>query len=381
MRARATSTRAMRARATIGIIIACALVASTRAFDDAWLDDADVVDEPRGWAFESEDGFELALDASEEIGYEDAFDVREDASFGGRDDAAAVEVVEEVEAEERAVAADARGVDADDSASVGAVAVEENAAVENEVVVVDEREVEDAPRASGEVEEASGAGGDSATTGTTVEVVPEVDDEERFFESSSAPSPVPPDSDADASEPSEDSPTMESRSLEAVESEEDEEEHAESTQPSFFRGFLSQFGVKSESSDDSIDVVVESAAVEESIADASEAVVAEPVVESVDVVEAVVTQSEVVVTPEPEVEPVIVPESVPAQVDKPPEPVAKVVESNEEHNNRRRLLQTQQAQQPASQEPPPAKAEIVYVGGYYKRANPWAKGPRVRSVD
>ena len=373
MRPRATSRRAVGRRATIGIILLCALVASARAFDDAWLDEAEDVDEPRGSAFESSDRLEVLPDAREEIGYEEAFDVNEDVlvrSFDGRKDAA---IVEEAEMDDSVDTADARGDDANAPASVDGLAREGAAAVESEVVVVDASEAEDASEPSRVVEEESIALGDSVKA-EALEVVAEMADEEGFFENWGAPSPMPPDFEADGSEPSEDLPTTESRSLEAVEPE-DDDEHDEVARPGFLRGLLSQFGAKLDSSDDSVDVVIEPAGMEESMEDASEAVLAETDVESVDVVETALE-----VTPEPEAEPVIVPEAVPAQVDKVPEPVPKPVEASEEHNDRRRLLQAQQSQQ-AHQEPPPAKAEIVYVGGYYKRANPWAKGPRVRAVD
>ena len=66
--------------------------------------------------------------------------------------------------------------------------------------------------------------------------------------------------------------------------------------------------------------------------------------------------------------------SVPEAIDE----VPKIVE--EQHGERRKLLEAPNQHEPYI-EPPPRRQKTVYVGGYYKRSNPWAKGPRVKSVD
>ena len=85
-------------------------------------------------------------------------------------------------------------------------------------------------------------------------------------------------------------------------------------------------------------------------------------------------------TPEPAGEPVradaaaVEPAAVPEAIDE----VPKIVE--EQHGERRKLLEAPNQHEPYI-EPPPRRQKTVYVGGYYKRSNPWAKGPRVKSVD
>ena len=85
-------------------------------------------------------------------------------------------------------------------------------------------------------------------------------------------------------------------------------------------------------------------------------------------------------TPEPMGEPVradaaaVEPAAVPEAIDE----VPKIVE--EQHGERRKLLEAPNQHEPYI-EPPPRRQKTVYVGGYYKRSNPWAKGPRVKSVD
>lgn len=85
-------------------------------------------------------------------------------------------------------------------------------------------------------------------------------------------------------------------------------------------------------------------------------------------------------TPEPVGEPVradaaaVEPAAVPEAIDE----VPKIVE--EQHGERRKLLEAPNQHEPYI-EPPPRRQKTVYVGGYYKRSNPWAKGPRVKSVD
>lgn len=148
-------------------------------------------------------------------------------------------------------------------------------------------------------------------------------------------------------------------------------EDAEPAVKSDFVGrFFSRFGVGVEEEAAAVDVVVEEETEEEEEAipelagniDESESV--QPVVD----------------VKEPQVEAVVAVEE--------PVEVSIAEEKNEESKrdeSRRRLLEAQQQQQaPAPREEPQQHSsgpEIVYVGGYWKRANPWHKGPRIKAVD
>ena len=206
-----------------------------------------------------------------------------------------------------------------------------------------------------------------------VEVIETVD-EDAFVEDWAAAAPTA----ASTAEPTEAEPTEEPADVEgAMELVEDaDEEDADNSNEGFIGGLFSRFAGKKDARK------VE--AKEDAQGDAIE--LAEAVDELPPLPE--VREPEPEPLPEPyAIEPVVESEPEPERIAEPePEPVVQVdvaPPKSQEHEDteRRRLLEAPQAQQQQIEEPPPPKPEIVYVGGYYKRSNPWAKGPRVKVVD
>ena len=158
------------------------------------------------------------------------------------------------------------------------------------------------------------------------------------------------------------------------ETEFDAVEDAEPTVRSDFVGRLfSRFGVGGGEETSAVDVVVD-----EEMEEEEEAL--PELAGKVDEGESLQPVEPIADVEEPKVEAVIaVEERVEA-------PIAKEKSDESKHEeSRRRLLEAQQQQQaPAPRQEPQqhnSGPEIVYVGGYWKRANPWHKGPRIKAVD
>ena len=416
------SRRRARASATLATL-ACALlfVASAsraRAHDDAWLDaldddDAEPRDDFHGFEFDDDD----ARDATGDVGLARDDDVEDDAfdAFDA-DEAAVMAELREAMATTGDGARDAsvvEGVDAGaeeeaeetvsvEEAPVGMEPVE----VSDDVDFFDESWVAAAPAPAVEVsgeaaaddvdespptpeqsDEASNAVDDAREEEENIEPeapmttddVPEEEEnvepeapmttddareEENVASKVSTQTHDAPEEDASAVQTSED---VEESTLEFVD--EDEEE----TKPAAKSGFMSSFFNRLTVNDIPEEILDESDEDESTQLDVDVSV-GEPEIELAESV------PEPEVTPEPVQEPVradaaaVEPAVVPDAVDE----VPKVVD--EQHDERRKLLEAPNQHEPYV-EPPPTRQKIVYVGGYYKRSNPWAKGPRVKAVD
>lgn len=355
-------------RAAAAVSLACVVAfarASTvaRAHDDAWLDalDDDEIAFERNEAAGSLHAMDDAGDDAGAIGTNgdvdvDAFDADAFDAFGledAEDDGDAV--MEELRS---------RRLNAEDEAEADDDAEDAESAMgggsdDVETVVV-EGDVEDGDRGVVEVEDAE-----------EVEVYEEeptsasVDEDEPAIEETTVADDV-----VDAVE--EDAGVVDVEN-ERGEMEVDAVEDAEPAVKSDFVGrFFSRFGVGvEEEASAAVDVVVEEEETEEE---------EEAIPELTGNVDESESLQPVVDVEEPQVEPVVAVE----------EPVEASIaeEKNEESKrdeSRRRLLEAQQQQQaPAPREEPQQHSsgpEIVYVGGYWKRANPWHKGPRIKAVD
>jgi len=176
---------------------------------------------------------------------------------------------------------------------------------------------------------------------------------------------------------------------------ESEDERADETnnRRRLLGGFFSRFGAGRDASLQTKDAVATPVAEEFTV---EPEFVAQPFVAipetAVEVVETAVEVVETAVEVVEEKEPEVVRESLPAPAPKlAPEPVniapatreepktreASVV-VDERDDARRKLLEVQRIPEP---EPPIVAPETVYVGNYWKRANPYHRGPRVKVVD
>ena len=354
--------RLRRAAVSLACIVAFARVSTVaRAHDDAWLDALDDDD-----AFERDEAagsLHAMDDAGDDAGAigtmgdvdVDAFDADAFDAFG----------LEEEEDDGDAVMEELRSrrLNAEDEAEADDAAEDVESAMgggsdDVETTVVDD-DVEDGDQGVVEVEDAE-----------EVEVYEEeptsasVDEDEPTLEETTVADDV-----VDAVE--------EDAGVVDVENERDEMEadavkDAEPAVKSDFVGrFFSRFGVGVEEEAAATDVVVEEEETEEE---------EEAIPELTGNVDESESLQPVVDVEEPKVEAVVAVE----------EPVEASIaeEKNEESKrdeSRRRLLEDQQQQQaPAPREEPQQHSsgpEIVYVGGYWKRANPWHKGPRIKAVD
>jgi len=419
------SRRRARASATLATL-ACALlfVASAsraRAHDDAWLDvldddDAEPRDDFHGFEFDDDDArdatgdFGLARDDGVEDDAFDAFDafdadeaavmaeLREAMATTG-DGARDASVVEDVGAGAEAEAEETVSVE---EAPVGMEPVE----VSDDVDFFDESWVAEAPppavEVSGEAaaddvdespptpeqsDEASDAVHDAREEEENIEpeapmTTDDVPAEEETVESAA---PMTTDDALEeenvASEVSTTTHDASEEDASAVQTSEDVDESIlefvdedeEETKPAAKSGFVSSFFNRLTANNMPEDKVDESDENESTQLDV-DASVSDPELEPAESI------PEPELTPEPvqepvradaaEVEPTVVPDAV--------EEVPKVVD--EQHDERRKLLEAPNQHEPYV-EPPPTRPKIVYVGGYYKRSNPWAKGPRVKAVD
>lgn len=330
-----------------------------RAHDDAWLDaldDDDVFerDEAAGSLRAMDDAGDdaRAIGTMEDVDM-DAFDADAFDAFGLEEEEDDGDAVMEELRSRRLNAED--GAEGDDDAEDAETAMD-GRSDDVETVVVDGA-VEDGDRGVVEVEDAEEA--EVYEEEPTSESVDEV--EPALEETTVA------NDDVDAVE--EDAGVVDVEN-ERDEMEDDAVEDAEPAVKSDFVGrFFSRFGVGVEE-EAAVDVVVEEATEEEE----------EAIPELTGNVDESESLQPVVDVEEPQVEAVVAVE----------EPVEASIaeEKNEESNHdesRRRLLEAQQQQQaPAPREEPQQHSsgpEIVYVGGYWKRANPWHKGPRIKAVD
>lgn len=330
-----------------------------RAHDDAWLDaldDDDVFerDEAAGSLRAMDDAGDdaRAIGTMEDVDM-DAFDADAFDAFGLEEEEDDGDAVMEELRSRRLNAED--GAEGDDDAEDAETAMD-GRSDDVETVVVDGA-VEDGDQGVVEVEDAEEA--EVYEEEPTSESVDEV--EPALEETTVA------NDDVDAVE--EDAGVVDVEN-ERDEMEDDAVEDAEPAVKSDFVGrFFSRFGVGVEE-EAAVDVVVEEATEEEE----------EAIPELTGNVDESESLQPVVDVEEPQVEAVVAVE----------EPVEASIaeEKNEESNHdesRRRLLEAQQQQQaPAPREEPQQHSsgpEIVYVGGYWKRANPWHKGPRIKAVD
>ena len=376
------SRRRARVSATFAAV-ACALLfvaraSRARAYDDAWLDALDDDDaEPRDdfHAFEFDD--DDARDATGDVRLARDDDVEDDAfdAFDADEAAVMAELREAMAMKEDAAA---RVRDAADDAAAEAEAEEtasmeeakeapvemEPAEVSDDADFFDESWVAAAPAAAVELNAEEAAVDVDASPPPT----------ERSEETSDAVDVRAEEEENVASEasmttddaPEEDEPVV--QTSEIVE---------EETEPAEKSGFMSSFFNRLVR-DEPREILDESDEDEstQSDVDASVAEVTELAPDS-DPVESLPEPES---TPEPAGEPVradaaaVEPAAVPEAIDE----VPKIVE--EQHGERRKLLEAPNQHEPYI-EPPPRRQKTVYVGGYYKRSNPWAKGPRVKSVD
>lgn len=433
----------MRRRAWTLAVCVLALVLAADAFDDAWLDETeDDVDEPRALDEQFEFERDARVDADERDVVHgwgrdddafDAFDADEDALETSAETTEEGMMISTTETEE------AETEDADEDANdarVDAMEVVEERETDVEMPVDVERSLLDETTA--EVSEGE------AREDAALDVVPEADaeDVDGWTAPSPAPTSIVPDPvevDASAAETpvdeddaAVDAGAAEEETAAAVEVVEDvvedvyeddaavdagaaeqetavaievvedvSEDEDEAAASSAFKlgGFFSRFGAKKVSSsaedmveeeapEDEIEVVQIAASVPEPVAEPVPEPMPEPEAEPkpavvIDPDSVAEPKPVVIIDPDPVPDPLAGPKPVAVEVTNDPEPVpATVEESDEDENNdRRRLLSQQPAPQQQYVEPPPPKPEIVYVGGYYRRSNPWAKGPRVKSVD
>ena len=352
--------RFRRTAVSLACIVAFARASTVaRAHDDAWLDaldDDDVFerDEAAGSLRAMDDAGDdaRAIGTMEDVDM-DAFDADAFDAFGLEEEEDDGDAVMEELRSRRLNAED--GAEGDDDAEDAESAMD-GRSDDVETVVVDGA-VEDGDRGVVEVEDAEEA--EVYEEEPTSESVDEV--EPALEETTVA------NDDVDAVE--EDAGVVDVEN-ERDEMEDDAVEDAEPAVKSDFVGrFFSRFGVGVEE-EAAVDVVVEEATEEEE----------EAIPELTGNVDESESLQPVVDVEEPQVEAVVAVE----------EPVEASIaeEKNEESNHdesRRRLLEAQQQQQaPAPREEPQQHSsgpEIVYVGGYWKRANPWHKGPRIKAVD
>lgn len=352
--------RFRRTAVSLACIVAFARASTVaRAHDDAWLDaldDDDVFerDEAAGSLRAMDDAGDdaRAIGTMEDVDM-DAFDADAFDAFGLEEEEDDGDAVMEELRSRRLNAED--GAEGDDDAEDAESAMD-GRSDDVETVVVDGA-VEDGDRGVVEVEDAEEA--EVYEEEPTSESVDEV--EPALEETTVA------NDDVDAVE--EDAGVVDVEN-ERDEMEDDAVEDAEPAVKSDFVGrFFSRFGVGVEE-EAAVDVVVEEATEEEE----------EAIPELTGNVDENESLQPVVDVEEPQVEAVVAVE----------EPIEASIaeEKNEESNHdesRRRLLEAQQQQQaPAPREEPQQHSsgpEIVYVGGYWKRANPWHKGPRIKAVD
>ena len=352
--------RFRRTAVSLACIVAFARASTVaRAHDDAWLDaldDDDVFerDEAAGSLRAMDDAGDdaRAIGTMEDVDM-DAFDADAFDAFGLEEEEDDGDAVMEELRSRRLNAED--GAEGDDDAEDAESAMD-GRSDDVETVVVDGA-VEDGDQGVVEVEDAEEA--EVYEEEPTSESVDEV--EPALEETTVA------NDDVDAVE--EDAGVVDVEN-ERDEMEDDAVEDAEPAVKSDFVGrFFSRFGVGVEE-EAAVDVVVEEATEEEE----------EAIPELTGNVDESESLQPVVDVEEPQVEAVVAVE----------EPVEASIaeEKNEESNHdesRRRLLEAQQQQQaPAPREEPQQHSsgpEIVYVGGYWKRANPWHKGPRIKAVD
>ena len=389
------SRRRARVSATFAAV-ACALLfvaraSRARAYDDAWLDaldddDAEPRDDFHAFEFDDDDARDatgddrLARDDDVEDDAFDAFDADEAAVMAELREAMAMK--EEAAARARdAAAAAAAEAEAEETTSMEeakeAPVEMEPAEVSDDADFFDESWVAAAPAAAVEVnaEEAAGAVDVDASppsterseeTSDAVDV--RAEEEENVASEASMTTDDAPEEDGPVVQTSE---IVEERALEVVDEDEEETEPAEKS------GFMSSFFnrlVKDEPRE-----ILDESDEDESTQSDVDATVAE-VTDLAPDSDPIESLPEPESTPEPAGEPVradaaaVEPAAVPEAIDE----VPKIVE--EQHGERRKLLEAPNQHEPYI-EPPPRRQKTVYVGGYYKRSNPWAKGPRVKSVD
>ena len=388
------SRRRARVSATFAAV-ACALLfvaraSRARAHDDAWLDaldddDAEPRDDFHAFEFDDDDARDatgddrLARDDDVEDDAFDAFDADEAAVMAELREAMAMKEEDAARARDAAAAAAAEA-EAEETTSMEeakeAPVEMEPAEVSGDADFFDESWVAAAPAAAVEVnaEEAAGAVDVDASppsterseeTSDAVDV--RAEEEENVASEASMTTDDAPEEDGPVVQTSE---IVEERALEVVD--EDEE-----TEPAEKSGFMSSFFnrlVKDEPRE-----ILDESDEDESTQSDVDATVAE-VTDLAPDSDPIESLPEPESTPEPAGEPVradaaaVEPAAVPEAIDE----VPKIVE--EKHGERRKLLEAPNQHEPYI-EPPPRRQKTVYVGGYYKRSNPWAKGPRVKSVD